>query len=131
MVLQSSVSFKFDNTQTLSSFTSKTSNYSLGGSYPIQDIDVIYQGSIENLYTQIQLLVRKDYIDVPANELLLEENNVGISDYFNEKISVDSEYNLYLYTGNSMELNSGGGHLQIELGLDYENFLYEWNIRQL
>ena len=131
IVLQSNVSFRIDDASALSSFSSKTSGYSFEGSYHIQNIDVSYQGNPDIVFAEIQFLVRKDYLDVPANELIIDENNLGVTDYFNQKISIGSEYNLYLYSGNSLQLTSEEHRLEPVISLDNSNFMFGWIIQKV
>lgn len=132
IVLQSNVSFRIDDASALSSFSSKTSGYSFGGSYPIQNIDVSYQGNAKIVFAEIQFLVRKDYLDVPANELIIDENNLGLTDYFNQKISIGSEYNLYLYSGDTLQLLTSEEHrLEPVISLDNSNFMFGWIIQKV
>lgn len=131
IVLQSNVSFRIDDASALSSFSSKTSGYSFGGSYPIQNIDVSYQGNPDIVFAEIQFLVRKDYLDVPANELIIDENNLGLTDYFNQKISIGSEYNLYLYSGESLQLTPEEHRLEPVISLDNLNFMFGWIIQKV
>lgn len=131
IVLQSSVSLRIDSLQDLSTITSETSGYSLSGDYPIQIFDISYQGQIDIIYCQLQFLVRKDYLDVSASELAIDENNQGITDYFSRKISVNSEYNLYLYEGDSLQITPDDNRLEPVISLDNENFMFGWNIQKV
>lgn len=131
IVLQSSVSFRIDNLQDLSTITSETSGYSLSGDYPIQIFDISYQGHIDLIYCQLQFLVRKDYLDVPADELNIDESNQGVTDYFNRKISVNSEYNLYLYNGGSLQLTPYENRLEPVISLNNIDYMFGWVIQKV
>ena len=115
----------------MSTITSETSGYSLSGNYPIQIFDISYQGQIDIIYCQLQFLVRKDYLDVPANELMIDENNQGITDYFNRKISVNSEYNLYLYDGESLQIAPNENRLEPVISLNNTDFMFGWVIQKV
>lgn len=125
------MSLRIDSLQDLSTITSETSGYSLSGNYPIQIFDISYQGQIDIIYCQLQFLVRKDYLDVPANELIIDENNQGITDYFNRKISVNSEYNLYLYDGESLQITPYENRLEPVISLNNTDFMFGWVIQKV
>lgn len=73
-------------------------------------------------------LVRKDYLDVPANQLVIDENTGGITTYFDSKISVNSEYNLYTNTvDNTVDFLYTPNELAIMISLDSMEPIYEWH----
>ena len=125
------MSLRIDSLQDLSTITSETSGYSLSGDYPIQIFDISCQGQTDIIYCQLQFLVRKDYLDVPADELIIDENNQGITDYFNRKISVNSEYNLYLYNGESLQITPYENRLEPVISLNNIDFMFGWVIQKV
>lgn len=125
------MSLRIDSLQDLSTITSETSGYSLSGDYPIQIFDISCQGQTDIIYCQLQFLVRKDYLDVPADELIIDENKQGITDYFNRKISVNSEYNLYLYNGESLQITPYENRLEPVISLNNIDFMFGWVIQKV
>lgn len=130
IVLQSNVSFFVMDTARMTSIASKTINYSLSGDYPIQIVDLSYQGKIDTIFCQLQFLVRKDYLDVPEGDLIINEIHLGITDYFTLKIPINSEYNLYLYEGQALQITSDNNTLEAILCLDSKNFIFGWKIQK-
>lgn len=130
IVLQSNVSFLIMDTARMTSIASKTINYSLSGDYPIQIVDLEYQGKIETIFCQLQLLVRKDYLDIPGNDLMVNEVHLGVTDFFTLKIPINSEYNLYLYEGQALQITSDVPTLEMVIGPDSKNFIFGCKIQK-
>lgn len=132
IVLFPVISFSTDNNHYgETNFVSFTDTYDLSGDHPIQKMSISWGFLPKNVNALLQVLVRKDYLDVPASEFLINEKILGLTETFEEKISVNSEYNLYLYSGSNLNAIQGGkaSNMLIMISLGNQIAMYEWDIK--